>query len=118
VVIQQGEVYWVALPTPAGSEPGYRHPGVVVQNSLFCASRVHTVIICLLTSNERRADDPGNVVLRAGEGGLPQESVANVSQVFTVDRLQLGERIGRLSRERVRKILDGIYLWLEPREPV
>jgi len=118
VVIRQGEVYWVDLPTPVGSEPGYRHPGVVVQNSLFCASQVRTVIICLLTSSERRASDPGNVVIRAGEGGLSRKSVANVSQVFTVDRLQLGERIGRLPRERVRQILDGIYLWLEPRAPV
>ena len=118
MVIRQGEVYWTELPVPRRSEPGYRRPVVVVQNTLFNAGLGNTVIVCIITSSLRRAETPGTVSLEPGEANLPKRSVVNVSQVLTVDKLQLGERIGRLSRERVRQILDGIYLWLEPREPV
>ena len=116
MVIRQGEVYWIELPVPRRSEPGYRRPVVVVQNTLFNAGSGHTVIVCIITSSLRRAETPGTVPLEPGEANLPKGSVVNVSQVLTVDKLQLGERVGRLSRDRVRQILDGIYLWLEPRE--
>ena len=116
MVIRQGDVYWTELPAPVRSEPGYRHPVVVVQNSLFNLGLGNTVIVCGVTSNLRRAETPGTVLLEPGEGSLPKQSVVNVSQLFTVDKLQLGERIGRLSVGRVRQILDGICLWLEPRE--
>jgi len=116
VVIRQGDLYWTDLRPPDGSEPGYRHPVVVVQNTAFNQALGRTVIVCGVTSNPRRADTPGTVVLERGEANLPKQSVANVSELFTVDKLQLGERIGRLSVERLRQILDGIYLWLEPRE--
>jgi mRNA interferase MazF len=116
MVIRQGDVYWVGLGEPVGSARGYRHPHVVVQNNLFNQSRIGTVVVCALTSNLGRANAPGNVLLRKGEANLPGPSVVNISQVFTVDRMQLGKRIGTLSAQRVREILDGIRLLLEPRE--
>ncbi len=115
MVISQGDVFWIELDEPSGSEPGYRHPHVVVQNDVFNRSRINTVIVCALTSNVRGADMPGNVLLDPGEANLPKRSVVNVTQVFTVDRAQLGEKIGVLSAKRVREILDGIRLVLEPR---
>jgi mRNA interferase MazF len=114
-VIQQGDIYWVDLGEPIGSEPGFRHPHVVVQNDVFNGSRIHTVVVCALTSNLRRAEAPGNVLLTPGEANLSKQSVVNVSQIFTVDKRQLEEKIGSLSTLRVREILDGIYLVLEPR---
>jgi mRNA interferase MazF len=116
MVIRQGDIYWVNLGEPRGSAPGYRHPHVVVQNNLFNASRVSTVLVCPLTSNLRRAGAPGNVLLEKREAGLPKQSVVNVSQVFTVDRSQLGDYIGTLSLRRVREIVSGIELVIEPRE--
>lgn len=115
-MILQGDVYWVELEPPSGSEPGCCHPHVVIQNDLFNRSRIGTVIVCALTSNLKRAAMPGNVLLDPGEAHLPKQSVVNVSQVVTVDKSQLGERIGRLSPHRVREILDGLRLLTEPTE--
>jgi mRNA interferase MazF len=115
MVINQGDIYWVELEEPSGSEPGYSHPHVVVQNNVFNASKINTVIVCALTSNLKRAQAPGNVLLEQGEGDLPKQSVVLVSQIFTVDKSQLGEFIGKLSERRVRQILEGIYLLTEPR---
>jgi mRNA interferase MazF len=116
VVIQQGDVYWVDLGEPSGSGPGYCHPHVVIQNNVFNASRINTVVVCALTSNLQRAEAPGNVLLEDGEANLPRQSVVNVSQIFTVGKECLVERIGTLARTRVRQILDGVALVLEPRE--
>ncbi|MEA3334731.1 MAG: type II toxin-antitoxin system PemK/MazF family toxin [Chloroflexota bacterium] len=116
MVIKQGDVYWVDLEEPSGPEPGYRHPHVVVQNNIFNRSRLNTVVVCVLTSNLKRAKAPGNVLLEKGEANLSKQSVVNVTQIFTVDRGDLVERIGRLSRKRVRQILDGILLLMEPRD--
>ena len=116
MVIYQGDIFWIDLDEPSGSEPGYRHPHVVVQNNVFNRSRISTVVVCALTSNLKRAAAPGNVLLEPKEANLPKQSVVNVSQIFTVDKSQLDEKIGTLSRRRVREILDGIGLPLEPRE--
>ncbi len=116
MVINQGDVYWVDLGEPSGSDPGYKHPHVVIQNNLFNRSQIRTVIVLALTSNLQRADAPGNVLLEKGEANLPKQSVVNVSQVFTVDKSQLDEYIGILSLKRVREILSGIKLVIEPRE--
>jgi mRNA interferase MazF len=116
MVIRQGDVYWVDLAPPAGSEPGYRHPHVVVQNNLFNQSRIRTVVVCALNSNVARAAAPGHVFLHAHEANLTKQSVVNVSQLFTVDKTQLDEYIGTLGPERVREVLAGIQLLLEPRE--
>jgi mRNA interferase MazF len=116
MVITQGDIFWVDLDEPAGSGPGYRHPHVVIQNNLFNRSRINTVVVCALTSNLQRAGAPGNVLLDPDEAGLPKQSVVVVSQIFTVDKSQLGEHIGTLSKKRVRQILEGIKLLTEPRE--
>lgn len=116
MVINQGDIYWVHLRPPIGSEPGYRHPCVIIQSDLYNRSLIQTVVVCLLTSNLRRAQLPGNVLLAAGEGNLERRSVVNVTQIITVDRAQLGEYIGSLSPQRVRQILDGVRQVLEPVE--
>jgi mRNA interferase MazF len=116
MVINQGDAYWVEVDKPTGSEPGYTHPHVVIQNNLYNQSKIRTVIVCVLTSNLKYADVPGNVLLEKGEANLPKTSVVNVSQIFTVDKTQLGEYIGTLSSKRINQILDGISLFLEPRD--
>ena len=115
MVIQQGDINWIELEEPTGSAPGYSHPHVVVQNNVFNASRINTVIVCALTSNVKRAAAPGNVLLEKGEANLPKQSVVLVSQIFTVDKSQLGEFIGTLSEQRVKQIIEGIYLMTEIR---
>ncbi len=116
MVIKQGDVFWVELDEPVASEPGYRHPHVVIQNNVFNASQIRTVVVIALSSNLKRAAAPGNVVLDKGEANLPRQSVVNVSQIFTIDKTQLDEYIGTLSAKRVREILNGIKLVIEPRE--
>lgn len=114
-MIRQGDVYWLDLGLPSGSGPGFRHPHVVVQNDLFNRSALQTTIICVITSNPKRARLPGNVQLAAGEAGLPLPSVVNVSQLYTVDKDDLVERIGTLSPDRLAEVLAGLNLVLEPR---
>src|SRR3990172_7547346 len=116
MVINQGDIYWVDIDEPSGSEAGYSHPHVVIQNNVFNASKINTVIVCALTSNFNRAKAPGNVLLEQGEANLPKQSVVLVSQIFTVGKSQLGEFIGGLSADRVRQILEGINLITEPRD--
>jgi mRNA interferase MazF len=115
MVINQGDIYWIELEEPRGSEPGYSHPHVVVQNNVFNASRINTVIMCALTSNIKRSEAPGNVLLEKGEANLPKQSVVLVSQISTVDKSQLGEFIGTLAEHRVQQIMEGIYLMTEIR---
>jgi mRNA interferase MazF len=116
VNIQQGDIFWVELGVPRGSEPGYRHPHVVVQNNLFNQSKINTVVVCALTSNLERARSSGNVLLRKGEGNLKKESVVNITQMITVNKSDLVEKIGSLSPTRIREIIEGITLLIEPRE--
>jgi len=116
VVINQGDIFWIDLDEPVGSGPGYRHPHVVIQNNVFNRSRINTAVVCALTSNLARAKAPGNVLLDSGEAGLPKQSVVVVSQIFTVDKSELTEHVGKLSGKRVRQILEGIKLLTEPRD--
>lgn len=118
-VINQGDVYWIPLEEPGRSEPGYTHPHVVIQDNVLNRSRINTLVVCALTSNIKRAQIPGNVLLEAGEANLPRQSVVVVSQVSTVDRTQLGEYIGSLTGPRISQILAGMKFlqWFtEPRE--
>ena len=114
--IRQGDIFWVDLGEPGGSEPGFRHPYVVIQNNVFNASRLNTVVLCALTSNVGRAKAPGNVLLRKGEGDLPKDSVVNITQIITVDISDLVEKIGALPLARINQILEGVQLLLGPRE--
>jgi mRNA interferase MazF len=115
--MNQGEIFWLQRRVPFGSEPGFLRPYVVVQNNVFNASRINTTIVCPVTSNLRLAELPGNVLLEAGEAGLPKTSVVNVSQIIAVDKARLGRKIGSLGAARLREILDGIGLLLEPNSP-
>lgn len=116
MVIRQGDVYWIDLGPPGRSGPGYLHPHVVVQNDVFNRSRIGTVVVCAITSNLKRGEAPGNVLLDQGEANLPKQSVVNVSQVFTVDKDELVEKIGSLASDRVRQIFAGLDLLLTPRD--
>ena len=108
MVVTQGDVFWVDMGDPVGSGPAYRHPHVVIQNNLFNRSNIGTVVVCAVTSNLKRASAPGNVLLDRREANLSRRSVVNVSQIFTVDRAQLGKKIGAVSPGRIREILDGV----------
>jgi mRNA interferase MazF len=116
MVIRQGDIFWIELDESLGSDPGHTHPHVVVQNNVFNRSRINTVVVCALTSDLKRAAAPGNIVLDPGEANLPKQSVVLVSQLFTVDKTHLADLIGTLSKKRIRQIIDGIKLVLEPRE--
>jgi mRNA interferase MazF len=102
------------LGEPSGSEPGYLHPHVVIQNNVVNRSRINTVIVCGITSNLRLAQAPGNILLKKGEANLPKQSVVNVSRLFSADKRDLFEKIGTLSPKRVRQIIAGLMLLLEP----
>ena len=114
MVINQGDIYWIELGEPEGSDPGYCHPHVVIQNNMFNHSKINTVIVCSLTSNIKRAEVPGNILLEKKEANLVKQSVVVVTQVFTIDKKHLMDYIGTLSTKRVHQILDGIRLVTEP----
>ena len=108
MVISQGEVWWAGLPAPTGSGPGFRRPVVVVQGDALNRSRIATVVCVPLTSNLRWANAPGNVSLSPRLTGLPRDSVANVSQIVTLDRVLLTELVSKLPRAKLDLILAGI----------
>jgi mRNA interferase MazF len=114
--IRQGDIFWVDLGSPRGSEPAYRHPYVVIQNNVFNQSKINTTVVCALTSNLKRARAPGNVFLQKGEGNIKKDSVVNISQIITVDKSDLVEKIGSISPSRITEIIGGIRLLIEPRE--
>jgi len=114
--IRQGDVFWVDADEPRGSAPGFTRPFVVVQNNLFNQSRINTVLVCALTTNLARANAPGNVRLYKTEANLPKPSVVVVSQMLTIDKSELRDKVGTISRRRVDEILEGIKLLTEPRE--
>jgi mRNA interferase MazF len=106
--INRGDVFWIAPDESRGPAPSYSHPHVVVQEDVLNHSRITTVVVCALTSNMHQAKAPGNVLLEVGEGNLPQQSVVVVSQIDSVEKARLGERIGSLSAARVDQILAGL----------
>jgi len=109
-VIRQGEVYWLHFGSPKGSAPAGRRPALVVQHDRFNRSTISTTVVAVITSNLRLGAMPGNVRLRSGEGGLPRPSVVNISQLRTIDRGRLGERIGVLAPARLREVIKGLAL--------
>jgi mRNA interferase MazF len=112
VVISQGEVWWADLREPSGSEPGFRRPVVVVQGDAFNRSRISTVVCVPLTSNLRWAEAPGNALLGSKLTGLPKDSVANVSQLVTLDKAVLTDRAGKLPKAKLELLLLGIEVVL------
>ena len=107
-MISQGDIWWAELEAPAGSGPGFRRPVVVVQGDSFNRSRIATLVCVPLTNNLRWAEAPGNVLLPARATHLLKDSVANVSQIVTLDRSVFEEHVAKLSRRRVETILAGI----------
>lgn len=110
--MRRGEIWWAGLPVPRGSEPGFRRPVVIVQSDPFNRSRIRTVIAAVISSNVRLADAPGNVALSRRQSRLARDSVINVSQLITLDRSYLTERIGKVSSSLLVAIDDGLRLVL------
>jgi mRNA interferase MazF len=113
LVIQRGEIWWATLPEPIGSEPGYRRPVLIVQSNDFNRSRIATVIAVVITSNTRLAQAPGNVFLPKKITGLYRDSVANISQVVTIDKNFLTERVSTLPSNIFEQVEDGLRLVLK-----
>jgi len=113
VVIRRGEIYWADLGPPGGSAPAKRRPVLVIQADSFNASRINTVISAVITSNQRLTAAPGNVDLPRSVSGLSKDSVVNVSQIATLDRRQLLERVSSLSAEAMAEVADGLRLALD-----
>ncbi|MCU0290411.1 MAG: type II toxin-antitoxin system PemK/MazF family toxin [Thermoanaerobaculaceae bacterium] len=112
VAIAQGEVWWADLAEPTGSGPGFRRPVLVVQGDALNRSRIGTVVCVALTTNLGWADAPGNVLLPSRTSGLPEDSVVNVSQIVTLDKSCLTERVGSLSERELDTVLAGIDIVL------
>jgi len=110
MVIQRGDIWWASLPQPTGSEPGYRRPVLVIQANDFNRSRIGTIIAVAITSNLKLAQAPGNVLLPRKSTGLAVDSVANVSQVLTIDKSFLTERIGVMPLYLLEEVEDGLRL--------
>lgn len=106
--INRGDLFWVLPSGPKEAEPTYSHPHVVIQDDVFNYSRITTVVVCALTSNLHKASEPGNVLLEPNEGNLSKQSVVVVSQIDSLDKSRLLERIGSLSDARVDQILAGL----------
>jgi mRNA interferase MazF len=113
VVIRQGDLFWVAFSGGRGSEPWGRRPALILQHDRFNASRLNTAVVVAITSNLRYAALPGNVRLRKGESNLPKACVVNVTQLQTIDRAYLIQKIGTLSRHSLRRVWEGVRLVFE-----
>jgi mRNA interferase MazF len=109
----RGEIWWANLPEPTGAIPGYRRPVLLIQADTFTASRIATIMAVVITTNLRVAAAPGNVLLRATESGLQQDSVINVSQIVTLDKLMLDKRVGQVTPRTLELVEHGIRLVLD-----
>lgn len=115
MVIRNGSIYWVDFSPGKGSEPMGRRPGLVIQNDVLNDSKLNTVIMVAITSTMRFGELPGNVVLKKGEANLPKRCVINVTQIKSVDKNSLKEKIGSLTKERMDEVCEGIKLVLSMR---
>ena len=108
----RGEIWWADLGIPFGSEPGFKRPVIILQDNLFNKSRIRTIVVASVTSNLSLAEAPGNILLEKKESNLPKDGVINVSQISTIDKLRLIEKIGTISRTTEEKMNDGVELVL------
>lgn len=113
MVIKRGEIWWAEIPDPEGSSPGYRRPMLIVQANEFNKSKINTVIAAVITTNIRLADAPGNILLSRKKSKLPKDSVINISQIVTVDKSFLTEKITALSPELIVRVDEGMRLVLQ-----
>jgi mRNA interferase MazF len=111
--MQRGEIWWADLAEPAGAAPGYRRPVLLIQADAFTQSRIATLVAVVITSNLRIAAAPGNVLLRASESGLAKDSVINVSQIITLDKQTLDQRVGHVTARTLAQAEDGLRLVLD-----
>ena len=111
--MRRGEIWWAKLPAPVGSGPGYGRPVLIVQSNEFNSSAIRTVVVAAITSNLRLASARGNVFCPKGSSGLPRESVINISQLLTIDKTLLTERVGPVSSTVLQQVEDGLRLLLE-----
>jgi mRNA interferase MazF len=110
--MERGQIWWADLPDSEGATPSMRRPVVIVQAHSFNRSRIQTVIIAIMTSNMARAEAPGNFLVTSSQSGLPRDSVVNVSQLFTLDRMALTELVGALPAKQARLLDDGLRIAL------
>lgn len=111
--MKRGEIWWASLPPPSGSGPGFRRPVLVVQSNPFNESRISTAVIAVITSNLALADAPGNVRIGKSESGLATPSVVNVSQILTVDKSLLSDKVRALSTPVMSRVDNGLRLVLD-----
>lgn len=111
--MKRGDIWWAELPEPTASEPGYRRPVVIIQSNEFNKSRINTVVVVAITSNLRLANAPGNIKLPINKTGLDRESVANVSQIITIDKQFLTEQVGQLGSATRQQLNEGVKLVLD-----
>ena len=112
VTTKRGEIWWADLGEPMGSEPSLRRPVLIVQDNQYNRSRIVTVIVLSITSNTRLADMPGNILLNKKESGLPKESIINVSQIATIDKSWLENKVGALTQSMMEEVDYGMGLVL------
>ena len=110
--MKRGEIWWADLPDPAGSGPGFRRPVLVVQQDAFNDSAISTVVVVVITRNLRLAEAPGNVMLPKRSTGLPHDSVANISQIITIDKRFLTDCVSILPQNLFEKVKAGLNLIL------
>jgi mRNA interferase MazF len=110
MVIRNGSIYWIDFSPGKGSEPAGRRPGLVVQNNALNDSKLNTVIVLAITSNLKYGELPGNVLLKKGEAHMPKACVINVTQIKSVDKSSIKEKIGTLSNEKFTEVIEGMKL--------
>jgi mRNA interferase MazF len=110
--MRRGEVWWASLPDPVGSMPGYRRPVLIIQSDAFTTSAIRTIAVLSITSNLRLSNSPGNVLVSPKQSGLPRDSVVNVSQILTIDKTTLTERVGALPAWTMERVDEGVRLVL------
>lgn len=110
--MNRGEIWWASLPDATGSAPGYRRPVLIVQADAFNVSKINTVVVLAMTGNLRLMNAPGNVLVTAKQSGLPRDSIINVSQLITIDKMFLTENVSSLSTKVLQQVEDGLRLVL------
>lgn len=110
--MERGEIWWASLPDPTGSAPGFRRPVLIVQSDFFNLSQIQTVIVAAVSSNLNLVAAPGNVFLSASESGLPKDSVVNISQIITVNKRALTEKVSQLNSKQFAQIESSLRLVL------
>jgi mRNA interferase MazF len=111
-MVKRGEIWWADLPEPTRSEPGFRRPVVIIQADSFNCSKINTVICAVITSNLKLSEAPGNIALSISQSGLSKESVINISQIITIDKSFLSEKISELNSKIIHKIEESLKLIL------